>query len=114
MFVLPLLAAALPEPCQNGYCCDGSIVMKKHNGDFSPGNFWCCQGDPNSAVYGDTGPTSCTAGTQIPLTKADRESQPSSSAGAQGSSTSNNGAAVITNAPLIGAAIAAGHFLLAV
>ena len=119
LLVLPLVSGALAavESCQAGYCCDGSIVMKKHNNDFSADNFWCCKGDTNHAVQGDTGPTTCTGGTQIPLTQASKEagSKTTSTAGAAGSSTSSGGAgtAFITNAPLFGAAVAAGHLLLA-
>jgi hypothetical protein len=39
--------------------------MKKHINDFSADNFYCCERDTNSAIMGDTGPTTCTAGTQI-------------------------------------------------
>lgn len=94
--------------------------MKKHNNDFSADNSWCCEGDPNTVLNGDVGPTTCTAGHQIPLTDASKVggSTPSSSAGADGtaggSSSSGNAAPLITKAPLLGAAVAAGHLLLAI
>jgi hypothetical protein len=119
LLVLPLISGALgTTSCQAGYCCDGSIVMKKHNNSFSADNFYCCKGDPNSAIMGDSGPTTCTAGTQIPLTQASAEagSKTTAAAGAGSSSTSSGGAgaALVTNGPLIGAAVAAGHLLFAV
>lgn len=104
---------------QDGYCCDGSIIPQDHSGSTAAADLICCNGDPNLRIeFGNSAPTTCTAGTAIPLTKASGgDGAASSSAGTGGSfsSSSSGGAspAIITNGPWIGAALMAGHLLAA-
>lgn len=99
-----------------GYCCNGSIIPKDHSNDLDAGHYLCCQGDPHIQVLnGANAPTSCTAGTQIPLTQASSASQTSGSSDSTASSSSSSSAsannaarAMITNAPFAGAAAMAG------
>ena len=128
-----VLATTCNGAMNDGYCCDGSIIMKNDNSDFSAANFICCEGDPNLAVFGNGGPSSCTAGTAVPLTEAsdnggasqatststgttiESGNNPTSSAGAaEATSTSSNGAmlAVITAPQMIGLAAALGGAVL--
>ena len=105
---------------QAGYCCDGSIIPKDDSGSTSAAHLICCNGDPNLGIqFGNGAPTTCTAGTAIPLTKASGGAgSASSSAGTGGSSSSSSSGgaspAIITNGPWIGAALMAGHLLAAV
>lgn len=106
---------------QDGYCCDGSILKKDNSNDYSAAAFICCQGDPNIQVLaGNNAPTSCTAGTQIPLTQASSggpsvsTGSSTGSSGASSSASSANAAvrAMMTTAPLMGvAALAGGVYL---
>jgi hypothetical protein len=75
------------QAVQDGYSCDGSIIQKDHSAnDFSAANYICCEGDPNSGVFGNVGPTSCTAGTAVPLTE-----RPKAGGGGGATKTSSNG-----------------------
>lgn len=116
--IIPLLSGALAiESCDQGYCCDGEIIAKQHNGDLGASNLLCCQGGGEGINLANSAPTTCTSGKQIPLTQASKEASGSTSAAASASASSSSSAnaaapAMITNGPLIGAAVAAGHFLL--
>ena len=107
---------------QSGYCCNGSIFKKDSTNDISPSNLICCEGDPHLQInFGANAPTSCTAGSEVPLTQASDggSSQPtgnsgsSSSGGTSDASSTNNAVrAIITIAPLIGAAAVVGGVVL--
>ena len=116
--LIPLISGALAavESCDQGYCCNGEIIAKQHNGDIGASNLLCCQDGGQGINLANSAPTTCTAGKQIPLTQASKEASGSSSASARASASSSSSAnvapALITNAPWVGAAVAAGHFLL--
>jgi hypothetical protein len=83
---------ARDDSCSNGvldqgYCCKGSIFQKEHNSDYSAGNMICCEGDPSTQIAtGPDAPTSCTVGTEVPLTQV-------SGAGSTESATSTSATA---------------------
>lgn len=116
--ITPVLSLSERDSCsgvlQSGYCCDGSVFKKDHSNDISAANLICCQGDPHQQInFAASAPTSCTAGTQIPLTEAsggDASQSTGSSGGDTNSASSANDAvhAVITAGPLVGAAALAG------
>src|ERR1700761_3562264 len=60
------------DSIDQGYDCDGMIIKKDpSNNSVEADNLICCQGDPKGGVLlGQGSPTSCTAGTAIPLTQA--------------------------------------------
>ena len=132
LLTLPLVSGAFGlverANCQGviegGYCCNGKIIRKAHNNDYSAANMICCQGDPNTGIdTGNSVPTTCTAGTAVPLTQAANDgssptSTPAAGSGSgSGTSTSSGNAApaaMITAGPWVGAAVVGGSLLLAI
>lgn len=119
---------------QDGYCCNGSIFKKDDSNDISSDNLICCEGDPNVQInFGANAPTSCTAGTEMPLKSATgggsgqstgSSQSTDSSAASAGSATADSSSdspassandamrAMVTAAPLMGAAVALGGIVI--
>jgi hypothetical protein len=94
-------ASSCTGALQDGYCCNGSIFQKTHNTDYSAGNMICCEGDPHVQIdTSPNAPTSCTAGTEVPLTEAsggERTGTPSTASASASSSSANTAAAAVAS-----------------
>jgi hypothetical protein len=105
---------------QDGYCCNGSVFRKDSSStDYSAANMICCEGDPHVQIdTSPNAPTSCTAGTEVPLTQASEggTSQPtqstssatSSDSPAQITSSSNANGRIQVDTPVMAAVAALG------
>lgn len=69
LLTLAPLALAV-QTCDQGYCCDGSIIQQSHSGGVGADNLLCCQGDGGMGIdFSNSAPTTCSAGTAVPLTE---------------------------------------------
>jgi hypothetical protein len=88
---------------QDGYCCNGSIFKDSNSNDYSAANMICCEGDPHVQIdTSPNAPTSCTAGTQIPLTQASGGSSTQSTGSANSASSRASPAEVTSSSNAMG------------